>query len=133
MSNDPITVLIIAQDAVIGALMHAMVELSGHTPLSPRDDEHPLRAMDRLRPTVTLLDCEHDVACEEAAFERASLCGTRLILFSAMRSERELEDVARRRQLPSFVLPIRHREFVRRLDEVVSGRGPRGEEYRSAG
>ena len=97
-----------------------MAELAGYTPVFPDGDEQPLEAITRLRPVVVLLDCDHDVACEDEAYARAAETGSRVILFSAMRSQLETETLARQRGVTAFALPIRYHEFATKIGPAPS-------------
>jgi len=118
MSTSP--VLVIARDVVVGALLASMAELAGYAPVFPEGDERPLEAITRLCPTVVLLDCDHDVACEDEAYARAAEIGCRVILFSAMRSQLETEALALRRGVTAFALPIRYHEFATKIGPALS-------------
>ena len=118
------TILILANEEVISALLGAMVELEGHAPAFPAHDERPLAAVARCRPSLLLLDCEHDMAWDENAMRRISETGTRTLLFSAMRSQREIEIIAGRYGLPAFVLPVAFREFTDRVESLLADEAP---------
>lgn len=118
------TILILANEEVISALLGAMVELEGHAPAFPAHDERPLAALSRVRPSLLLLDCEHDLAWDENAMRRITEGGTRTLLFSAMRSQREVETIASRYGLPAFVLPVAFREFTERVESLLDEEFP---------
>ena len=118
------TILILANEEVISALLGAMVELEGHTPAFPAHDERPLAALARVRPSLLLLDCEHDLAWEEESMRRIADGGTRTLLFSAMRSQREIEMIASRYGFPAFVLPVAFREFTERVESLLDEEFP---------
>ena len=113
------TILIVANEEVISALLGAMVELDGHVPVFPAHDERPLAAVARYQPSLLLLDCEHDLAWDEAAMRRIGESETRTLLFSAMRSQREIEIIADRYGVPAFVLPVAFREFTDRVESLL--------------
>src|SRR5829696_9143565 len=98
-----------------------MVELDGYAPMFCAADEQPLNAIDRQRPDLVLLDCEHELAWDQAAMRAITKSGTRALLFSAMRSQREIEQIAARYSIPAFVLPVAYREFT---SHVERGLGP---------
>lgn len=109
MSSVP--VLVVAKDSMIAALMGSLLELSGHVPVFPLADEHPIAAIRRVRPALLLLDCDHDVACEDEAYARAAAIGCKVLLFTPSRTEDELRVFARRRGLKSIALPMRFQAF----------------------
>ena len=119
------TILILANEEVISALLGAMVELEGHLPAFPAHDERPMAALARCRPSLLLLDCEHDLAWDEDAMRRIADGGTRTLLFSAMRSQREIEMIANRYGLPAFVLPVAFRDFTDRVESLLAEEFPR--------
>lgn len=118
------TILIVANEEVISALLGAMVELDGHVPAFPRHDERPMAAVARCRPTLVLLDCEHDLAWDEEAMRRLAASSIHAMLFSAMRSQREIEMIADRYGLPAFVLPVAYREFTERVESLLDEQEP---------
>ena len=113
------SILIVANEEVISALLGAMVELDGYIPLFPAADESPLTAVCRLRPDLLLLDCEHEFAWDAHAMRCVPETGTRSLLFSAMRSQREVEQIAARYSAPAFVLPVAYRDFTSQVDRVL--------------
>jgi DNA-binding NtrC family response regulator len=115
------SVLVVANDAVIGALMGTLVELSGHRPIFPAADESPTRAISRVAPRLVLLDCEHDSACEGEVFQCAQTVGARVLLFSAARTQYETEELARQRGFSSITLPIRYHDFRREVENALRG------------
>lgn len=113
------TILIIANEEVISALLGAMVELDGHVPVFPAHDERPMAAVARHQPSLLLLDSEHDLAWDDEAMRRISESETRTLLFSAMRSQREIELIADRYGMPAFVLPVAFRDFTNRVESML--------------
>jgi DNA-binding NtrC family response regulator len=113
------TILIIAKEEIIAALMGALVELSGFRPVFPAADERPLDAIARAGAQLVLLDCEHEVAAQEDIYRRADDAGSRVLLFSAARTARELELFAGRWSRPSFALPLGPAEFQQHLEQAL--------------
>jgi hypothetical protein len=111
----PSTILIIAKEPLIQTLMCSLVELSGHQAAQPRSDETVGAAILRLRPRLLLLDCEHDSACEEEAYEVATRVGATVLLFTPSRTHAEVADFAAVRGLRAMALPIRLHEFSETL------------------
>lgn len=96
---------------MIASLMGSLLELAGHVPMFPLADEHPIAAIGRVKPALLLLDCDHDIACEDEAYERADALGAKVLLFTPSRTEDELRAFARRRGLKSIALPMRFHAF----------------------
>jgi len=113
--TNPSTILVIAKEPLIQTLMCSLVELSGHRAAQPRSDETVGAAILRLRPRVLLLDCEHDSACEEEAYEMAARAGATVLLFTPSRTHAEVSDFAALRGLRAMALPIRLHEFSETL------------------
>jgi hypothetical protein len=85
---------------------------------SPPDDAATVIA--RLRPGVVIVDC--DSADEEACLTPVAEYGGGVVLFSPWRDEPEVRELASRRGLRHFALPIRWTDFRQLLHEV-SGQG----------
>ena len=113
------SIMVLANEEVISALLGAMVELDGYIPVFPAADESPLTAVCRLRPDLLLLDCEHEFAWDAHSMRCVPETGTRILLFSAMRSQREVEQIAARYGVPGFVLPVAYRDFTAHVDRVL--------------
>jgi DNA-binding NtrC family response regulator len=105
------TILVIAKESLIQTLMCSLVELAGHTATVPLSDEAVAVAIRRVRPHLLLLDCEHDAACEEEAYEAASTVHAEVLIFTPARTRAEVADFAAGRGLRSMALPIRMQEF----------------------
>jgi hypothetical protein len=105
------TILVIAKEPLIQSLMCSMVELSGHTASIPLGDERVAGAIRRVQPQLVLLDCEHDAACEQEAYDAAAGVHAHVLLFTPARTRAEVADFAANRGLRSLALPIRLHEF----------------------
>ena len=114
------TVLILAKEEVISALLGAMVELDDFAPVFPAADERPMAALRRLKPDLLLLDSEHELLWDPTALGCISATGIRMLLFSAMRSQHEIEEVARRYGVAAFVLPVSFHDFATRVDAALA-------------
>jgi hypothetical protein len=115
----PSTILVIAKEPLIQTLMCSLVDLSGHQAAQPRSDETAAAAILRVRPGLLLLDCEHDCACEEEAYEAAAAVGSEVLLFTPSRTHAEVADFAAGRGLRSMALPIRLHEFSETLQSSL--------------
>ena len=106
------TILIVARDPIIGALMGELVNLCGYHAHLPNSDERPLAALHRLRPDCVLIDADH------AGFDfinEASAVAP-VVFFSGGMSERELERFAKQRHALSFPLPNGPRKLSETLE-----------------
>ena len=106
-----------------GALLGSLVDVSGFQPVFPASYEDAANAVARIRPAVTLVDCDSDGG--EVCSSAAAHFGGAVILFSGARTEPEVRDIAVRRGQRHFALPIRWTEF-RDLLEEARRRGPMG-------
>ena len=109
-------VLILSTDPLAAALLGAAVELVGHTPHFPRENENPRDTLRRVRPAVVLIDCDHEGACSETFFGPAMMTGARLAVFSSSRSRRALEPIAAEFGVHVFALPLDFDELSRILE-----------------
>ena len=99
-------VLIVATDALAGALLGAAVEFAGYAPLFPREGETARDALRRTKPRVVLVDCDSEDACGESFFGPAMMTGASIAIFTSTRSRRTLEPIANEYNVRSFALPI---------------------------
>lgn len=116
----PSTILVIAKEPLIQTLMCSLVDLAGHRAAQPHGDESIGAAILRVKPRLLLLDCEHDGACEEEAYQVAAKVGAQVLLFTPSRSHAEVADIAAARGLRSMALPIRLHEFSETLQTSLS-------------
>jgi DNA-binding response OmpR family regulator len=113
------TILVMAKDRFIAALLGALVELSGHAVAFRSDDETVDAALLRSRAGLVLFDCALGIAiCSEVA-ATARLDGARLLMFSASHTEREARDIASLYGAQCFVLPVKPREFMESVDRAL--------------
>jgi len=113
------SIMILANEEVISALLGAMVELDDHIAVFPGANERPLTAIARCRPDLVLLDCEHELAWDAQAMRSIPATGAQVLLFSAMRSQREIDQIAARYGIAAFVLPVAFREFTAHVDRIL--------------
>lgn len=113
------TVLVMAKDRFVAALLGALVELSGRTAAFHSDGEGSDSAVRRTHPQLVMFDCALGIAaCSEIAAV-ARLEGTRLLMFSASHTDREAHDIASLYGAECFVLPIKPKEFMASLDRAI--------------
>ena len=111
--------MVLANEEVISALLGAMVELDGYGAVFPAADEPPLSAFTRHRPDLLLLDCEHEFAWDVQGIRSVRGAGAQVLLFSAMRSQREIEQIAARYGVLAFTLPVTFRDFASHVDRTL--------------
>lgn len=117
---DP-TILVVAKDHFIGALLGALIELSGRRATFPLEGEVPAAAIARIRPDLLILDCALG-SWERGVGRGARDAGSRLLMFSAAHTQREARDIADQYGADSFVLPIKPREFAECLERALGAR-----------
>jgi hypothetical protein len=115
-------ILVLASEDVISALLGAMVELDGYEPVFPAAHERPLDAARRTKAALILLDCEDDLAWDSDAIRSIGEWGSRVLLFSATRSQREVDAIADRYGISAFALPVAFRDFTARLGSILPAR-----------
>jgi len=113
------TVLVMAKDRFIAALLGALVELSGRSVAFRSDDETVDAALRRSRAELVMFDCALGITiCSEIA-ATARVDGARLLMFSASHTEREARDLAGLYGAQCFVLPVKPREFMESVDRAL--------------
>lgn len=112
-------VLIISSDALAAALLGAAVELAGHAPHFSQTDEPPRAALLRIRPRLTIIDCDHE-ACSDEFVGPAIMTGARVVLFRSHRSERDISEFASRLGLRVVDMPIDHETLTGLLQEMLA-------------
>ncbi len=113
-------VLIIAADCVVGALLGVLVEISGDQPRFSEVGETPLAAIERLRAPLVLIDCDHDAACEDAAYEAASRIGSEVILFGHEKDRERIISMGKERDVHTLSLPVDPAALGRLIDHVLA-------------
>ena len=103
-----------------GALIGSLANVSGFRTTFPSPPEDAATAIARLQPVVVLVDC--DSADEETCLTPVAEYGGAVVLFSPWRDEPEVRELASRRGLRHFALPIRWTDF-RQLLHDVTGQG----------
>jgi len=106
------SVLVFTTDPLAGALLGAAAELAGYEPVFPRDRERPRDALLRTRPSIALVDCDHEGACTEEFFGPAMMMSAGVAIFSSSRSRRTLDPIAAEFSVTTFSLPIDFDEFA---------------------
>src|SRR6185503_9031497 len=113
------TVLVVAKDRVIAALLGALIELSGRRVAFRSDNEGIDSAVRRTTAELVLFDCALGIStCAEIA-ATARLEGARLLMFSASHTERDARDLASLYGAQCFVLPVKPREFMDLVDRAL--------------
>lgn len=98
------SVLILAREEVVAALLGMLVEIKGLQPTFLGSAEPAEEAILRDRPRAVIIDCDHP-DCGDNLLEIIRIAGALPILFSPSRMQPELRSVADRHGLKSFTLP----------------------------
>lgn len=113
------TVLVLAKDRFVAAVVGALVELSGRAVAFRLESEGIDVAVRRTHADLVLFDCALGIpACTEVAAV-ARVEGSRLLMFSASHTDREARDLASLYGAQCFVLPVKPREFMDCLDRAM--------------
>jgi hypothetical protein len=99
-------VLIFSADPLGAALLGAAVELEGHAPHFSQATEGARAALLRLRPSVVLIDCDHEEACSETFIGPALMTGAKVQLFRSRRTKRDVSRFARQLGVTVAELPM---------------------------
>jgi DNA-binding response OmpR family regulator len=97
-------VLILARDEVVAALLGLMVELRGFSPRFLGEWETPEEVLAHDRYYAVIIDCDHP-GCSDQIIAAIRAADARPILFSPLRLQSELRDLAGRYRAESFTLP----------------------------
>jgi len=98
------SVLILAREEVVAALLGLLVELRGLQPSFPGKDESVNDAISRAAFDAVVIDCDHP-DCTEQLVEAIRKADATPILFSPSRMQAEVREVAARHGIRSFTLP----------------------------
>lgn len=109
------SVLILAREEVVAALLGMMVELKGLEPRFHGRAEPAEDAILREKPYAVIVDCDHP-DCGDALLESIKKTGALPILFSPFRMQPEVRSVAARHGVRSFTLPTDVGTFGKVLD-----------------
>ncbi|MDQ6885883.1 MAG: hypothetical protein M3068_01180 [Gemmatimonadota bacterium] len=100
------TVLIVAENSVLAALIGCLAELAGYRPLFAAGGVSVAEAIARLHPRVTLLDVDVVRSAASAIFERAGEARSRVVLFTGARGRAEAEALAAIHGAELLELPV---------------------------
>jgi hypothetical protein len=98
-------VLVFSSDPLAAALLGAAIELAGHEPHFSQANESARNALLRVRPRLTVIDCDHEEACSEAFIGPALMTGSRVLLFRSRRTRRDIGDLADRLDVTVMDMP----------------------------
>jgi hypothetical protein len=99
------TVLILAREEVVAALLGLLVELRGYQPVYAHRGETAAEACARLRCDKMVIDCDH-WECSEEALGTLKKAGVKLVLFSPSRGPADMRRASGSLGIQSFTLPI---------------------------
>jgi DNA-binding response OmpR family regulator len=107
-------VLILARDEVVAALLGLMVELRGFNPRFLGTGENASGALSRDRYHAVIIDCDHP-GCTDQLIAAIRTAAAQPVLFSPLRFQSELDDLAERYRAKSFTLPTDPETFGKAL------------------
>jgi DNA-binding response OmpR family regulator len=108
------SVLILAREEVVAALLGLMVEVSGFQPKFAEDGESAEDAVRENRFLAVLVDCDHP-QFNQRLIASMKGAGVRPILFSPFRMHAEVSRLAEQHGAESFTLPAEPDVFLRIL------------------
>ena len=108
------TVLILAREEVVAALLGLLVELCGHRPVFALRGESAAEACDRVSCDKLVIDCDH-FECSKKTLGELHRSGKTIVLFSPSRTPAEVSRSAAALRLKSFTLPIGPEAFGKLL------------------
>lgn len=116
---DGVSVLILAREELISALLGLLVETTGHSASFAGPSEPSEDAIRRTRPDVVIVDCDHR-DCTDDLVRVAREFGARLILFSASREAEYVRKAAAPSRSQSFTFPIEPPQLDSMLRQQVA-------------
>ncbi|MFL5608837.1 MAG: hypothetical protein ACJ8AD_20440 [Gemmatimonadaceae bacterium] len=114
-------VLIFSADPLAAALLGAVVELAGHAPHFPQQDDAARGALMRIRPRLVLIDCDHEETCSDGFIGPALMTGAQVVLYRSRRTRRESRELAGRLGIRVVELPGDQEKLTRILQELIAG------------
>ena len=99
------TVLILAREEVVAALLGLLVELCGYQPAYVQKGETAADACARLGCSKLVIDCDH-WECSKKTLSAIKNSGVKVLLFSAARIPSDLKRAAGSLGIDAFTLPI---------------------------
>ncbi|HEX6052974.1 MAG TPA: hypothetical protein VFZ21_27090 [Gemmatimonadaceae bacterium] len=114
------TVMVLAKDRFVAALLGALVELSGRRAAFPRESEPTVLAVQRIRADLILLDCALGAPTCRSVSSAARDAGVRVLMFSAAHTEPETRDIANYYGTDAFALPVSPREFAGHIERALA-------------
>ena len=111
-------VLIFSVDPLAAALLGAVVELAGHAPHFPQQDEAARGALMRVRPRLVVIDCDHEETCSEGFVGPALMTGAQVVLCRSRRTRHDVREFAARLGLEVVDLPNDQEKLARILQEL---------------
>jgi DNA-binding NtrC family response regulator len=109
------SVLILAREEVVAALLGLMVELRGLHPRFLSREESVQDVIERGSLAAVVIDCDHP-DCNDGLLQAIRKTGAVPILFSPFRMQSEVREVAARHGTRSFTLPTDPDTFGRMLE-----------------
>lgn len=108
------TVLILAREEVVAALLGLLVELRGHQPVYAQRGETATEACARFGCNKLVIDCDH-WECSENALGKLQRSGVKVVLFSPSRVPSDMGRTTGPLGLQAFTLPIGPEAFGKLL------------------
>jgi hypothetical protein len=112
-------VLVVASDAMLAALVGALVETTGLSAVFPQEGEDADKALARVKPlAAVLVNGEEDVAASDVFLRRARKRGVALMLFGKRDTMQRISSWARSNDVNVFVLPAESLALRTALERV---------------
>jgi CheY-like chemotaxis protein len=102
---NPITALIVSDDAMAAALIGALVETLGYTVKFSRADEGADASLRRARPRIYMIDCATTGFCSDDVVGRAIMRGVSVVLFGPALLLSTMRDFGTRHDVEIVVMP----------------------------
>jgi hypothetical protein len=108
------TVLILAREEVVAALLGLLVELRGYQPVYAQRGETAAEACARVQCNKIVIDCDH-WECNEKSLAALQKSGVKVVLFSPSRVPSDMKHSIGSLGIQAFTLPIGPEAFGKLL------------------
>lgn len=114
-------VLILSRDAILAALLAALVETLGFNVRFVRTPSDADDAMRRLKPRICLVNCDEREMCSEEIIGRALMRRVAVVIFGTSTAMNRLREFAVRHDLQSLLMPATIADIEAVVERALAG------------
>lgn len=116
------TVMVLADHALLGALLGLWIEMAGARPVYPAGGKTPEAALEELAPGALLLDVEHPAVASDALYDAAARAQIPVVLVGPVRLRDSLLHAAARHGARAFLVPEERNMLAGLIISMASAR-----------